>query len=164
MNSSARVLPQLELDFDRELPAGVNFFTPRLLTFTWHCSKAHVQELIDTGALRTVIDLKSASATARLLRIPRASVCQFLDSRKASRSPLPAASERLDASELLPATSDFYPAWQIARRLCVTPNHIVNLIDEGSLTRAVALQAGSRAMWRIPHAELVRFLNARRLP
>jgi hypothetical protein len=158
---TSRPTAQQEFDFDHELPAGLRFFSLKRLAWVWSCTPPHVQALVDSGALRTVVDLRSEGSTKAMLRVPREAVTAFLDARLPAAAPQ--SGERLDFANVIPDHRDFYRAYEVARLLCCTTPHVVNLIEEGSFSPAVNLQAGTRSMWSVPRNALVTFLNAKRL-
>jgi hypothetical protein len=71
-----------DIDFDAELPANRNFFPVWELAKSWHCSVQHIINLVESGELKVPVDLKGKSATKTMIRVPRASVVEFLNRRK----------------------------------------------------------------------------------
>lgn len=69
-------------NIDAVLPADREFFTVRYLAKLWSSSVQHVNNLVESGELETVIDLKGAKATKSMIRIPRSSVIKFIGKRK----------------------------------------------------------------------------------
>lgn len=69
-----------ELDFEHHLPAGMESFTVRWLAAWFNCSAQHWINLIDTGALKAA-DLRGPSASKSMLRVPRAELIRYLNSK-----------------------------------------------------------------------------------
>jgi hypothetical protein len=73
---------EFDLDFDAELPPKMEFFPVWFLGKLWHCSAQHVINLVDSGELKVPVDLKGKAASKTMIRVPRASVVEFLNRRK----------------------------------------------------------------------------------
>lgn len=73
---------EFDLDFDAELPPNMAFFPVWFLAKLWHCSVQHVLNLVDSGELPVPVDLRGKAATKTMIRVPRASVVEFLNRRK----------------------------------------------------------------------------------
>jgi excisionase family DNA binding protein len=69
-------------DFDLALPKGVAFLTIRQLAVSLGVSRQHVMNLIEKGDLEAGADVSVTGSTRSSLRIPRASVIRFLNSRR----------------------------------------------------------------------------------
>ena len=63
------------------LPAGESF-PVHLLARVLRVHRDHVIHLIDSGELKCAVDLRSPGASRSLIRVPRAAVVEFLESRK----------------------------------------------------------------------------------
>lgn len=48
----------------------------------WHCTTQHIFNLIEEGQLPGAVDLRGKAATKTMIRVPRASVVEFLNRRK----------------------------------------------------------------------------------
>lgn len=75
MNPDPTIQPELE--FDLNLPSGMESFTVRFLSLWFHTCPQHWFNLIESGALKAV-DLRSPGASKSMLRIPRAELIAFL--------------------------------------------------------------------------------------
>jgi hypothetical protein len=73
---------QPEFDFDNQLPAGKEWFSPRWLARHWGKSVQHVLNLIEEGEIKDVVDMRSKHARRTCANIPRQSVVDFLNRRK----------------------------------------------------------------------------------
>lgn len=63
------------------LPVGESF-PVHLLARVLHVHRKHVIHLIDCGELKCAIDLRSPGASRSTIRVPRAAVLEFLESRR----------------------------------------------------------------------------------
>jgi hypothetical protein len=63
------------------LPPG-NSFPVHLLASALHVSRNHLIKLIDTGEIKCAVDLRSPGSSCSTIRVPRAAVLEFLESRK----------------------------------------------------------------------------------
>jgi len=71
---------QPELDFDNHLPSGMESFTVRFLAGWFRTSPQHWINLVDNGELLAT-DLRGPLASKSMIRIPRAELVRFLNSR-----------------------------------------------------------------------------------
>jgi len=69
-------------DFDRQLPAGKEFFSIGDLAKLWSVSEKVVQSLVDDGSVVLAVDLAPTASKHKLTRIPRRAVVALLDARK----------------------------------------------------------------------------------
>lgn len=68
--------------------------------------------------------------------------------------------EQMDFNSLLfPGRKTLYVS-EVAQRLEVTDQHVIDLIEEGNMG-AINVGGGSRKFWRIPVAEYEKFLKKR---
>jgi len=63
------------------LPAGESF-PVHLLARVLHVDRKHVIGLIDSGEIKCAFDMRSPGVSRSLIRVPRAAVVEFLESRK----------------------------------------------------------------------------------
>lgn len=82
MKSAPQQQKEFDIDFDAELP-NFQFFPVWLLAKTWHCHRTHVVNLIEAGELKVPVDLRGANSSKSMWRVPRASIIEFLNKRKA---------------------------------------------------------------------------------
>jgi hypothetical protein len=69
-------------DFDKTLPEGKEWFSPRWLAKHWGKSLQHVHNLVESGEIRGAIDLRGKGSGRSDLNIPRSAVVDFLNRRK----------------------------------------------------------------------------------
>jgi hypothetical protein len=69
-----------ELDFEHHLPAGMESFTVRFLAAWFNTSAQHWINLIYQGAIKAA-DLRGPAASKSMLRVPRAELIRYLNSR-----------------------------------------------------------------------------------
>lgn len=97
---------EFDIDFSQELPPW-DFFPIWHLAERWHCSPAHIINLIASGQLPVNVDLRNLNTSRSMIRVPRKSVVAFLNARKdlaaiAEANPKPAYR---DASKRKPKTA-----------------------------------------------------------
>lgn len=63
------------------LPPGESF-PVHLLARVLHVTRNHVINLIDTGEIKCAVDLRGAGASRSTIRVSRAAVVEFLESRR----------------------------------------------------------------------------------
>jgi hypothetical protein len=63
------------------LPAGESF-PVHLLARILHVHRDHVIHLIDAGEIQCAVDLRGPGASRSTIRVPRAAVIEFLESRR----------------------------------------------------------------------------------
>lgn len=63
------------------LPEGESF-PVYLLARTLHVTRNHVINLIDTGELKCAVDLRGPGSSRSTIRVSRAAVIEFLESRR----------------------------------------------------------------------------------
>lgn len=84
-----------ELNFEHELPAGMNSFSLLWLANFWGCSLRHVFNLVESGAFGPgAVDLRNIKSSRSMIRLPRKTVVEFLNNRQkleaiAEQSPQP---------------------------------------------------------------------------
>lgn len=72
---------QPEFDFDHELPAGKEWFSIRWLARHWGKSVQHIINLVDSGEIKTAVDMRGKHAKRSDTNIPRKAVVDFLERR-----------------------------------------------------------------------------------
>ena len=72
--------PQPEFDYTHHLPAGMESFTVRYLAAFFGTSHRHWINLVDLGELKA-LDLSRPGASKAMMRIPRAELTRYLNSR-----------------------------------------------------------------------------------
>ncbi len=73
---------QDELDFEHRLPAGKEMFTVRWIARYLGASVNHVNNLIDTGAIKNTRDVRNEGSTKAMRRVHRVDFVEFLNRRK----------------------------------------------------------------------------------
>lgn len=73
---------EFDLNFDDELPPKMDFFPVWFLAKLWHAHRQHIVNLIDSGELKVPVDLRNKASSRAMIRVPRASVVEFLTRRK----------------------------------------------------------------------------------
>ena len=63
------------------LPEGQSF-PVHLLAKVLHVTRVHVVNLIDAGEIKCAVDLRGPGASRSTIRVPRAAVLEFLESRR----------------------------------------------------------------------------------
>jgi hypothetical protein len=63
------------------LPAGESF-PVHLLARVLHVDRKHVIHLIDSGEIKCAVDLRGPGSSRSTIRVSRAAVIEFLESRK----------------------------------------------------------------------------------
>ena len=69
------------IDFNEELPVW-DFFPLWWLAKHWHCDARHVFNLIESGEIKVVVDLRNKASSKTMIRVPRKSVVEFLNRRR----------------------------------------------------------------------------------
>ena len=81
MISVAKQPSDFDVDFQDHLPR-IEFVPVFLLAKLWRCHRQHIINLIDSGELKVPVDLRGKASSKSMIRIPRASVVEFLNRRK----------------------------------------------------------------------------------
>jgi len=70
-----------EFDFEHRLPSGKEWFTVRWIARYLTVSINHVNNLVDSGAIKNTVDVRNLGATKALRRIHRTDFVDFLNRR-----------------------------------------------------------------------------------
>lgn len=109
-------------------------------------------KLVDGGELEWVFDIRSSQARGtRCVRVATLSVADFVAGRRAART----FSEIIHA--IVPGQSSTVTRTQVAREFCCSADHAAHLFPCTSSSR------GPNSTPRIPRAEIVSFLERRRI-
>jgi hypothetical protein len=73
---------QSAFDPERSLPSGKEWFSIRWLARHWNKSAQHVINLVDSGEIKTSVDLRGKGSKRSDTNIPRSAVVDFLNRRK----------------------------------------------------------------------------------
>jgi hypothetical protein len=72
---------EFDIDFHASLPPQ-DFFPVWQLARIWKAHRQHVINLIESGELKVPVDLRNKASSRSMIRVPRASVVEFLNRRK----------------------------------------------------------------------------------
>lgn len=72
----------LSFNFEQTLPEGKEWFSIRWLARHWNKSVQHVINLVDSGEIKTSVDLRGKHAKRSDTNIPRFAVVDFLNRRR----------------------------------------------------------------------------------
>jgi len=130
-------------------------------------SEDELQELILTGQLRWVWDIKGPEADRRELRIWSESVLAFCDRRQVQHLQV---TEVQVYDELLPSVRSHFRSTELQSFFSASQTHVQNLIDAGLLPMAGHGGAGSQRPERGPNSftrvkrdDVIAFLKTRSL-
>jgi hypothetical protein len=73
---------QPDFNFSHSRPEGKEWFSIRWLARHWGKSLQHVTNLVDSGEIRTAVDMRGKGARRSDTNIPRVAVLAFLHNRK----------------------------------------------------------------------------------
>ena len=83
MSTTKPAAEKSESRFTHILPTGREFFSLREVAEMWSCHGTHVMRLIECGALAAAVDLRLPGTSKAMVRIPRATLIEFLEKRAA---------------------------------------------------------------------------------
>ena len=83
MSATKPAAEKSESRFTHILPAGREFFRISEVAEIWSCHGTHVMRLIECGALAAAVDLRLPGTSKAMVRIPRATLIEFLEKRAA---------------------------------------------------------------------------------